>query len=131
MRRPRDGVGPDRLADPRGRAVEDVPGRLRRDVAWGEAGSTGREDEASRACELTDRVRDLGPVVGHDSADDVVALAPQELLEGSSARVLPRALRDAVGDRQDGDLRQAGSFVLSTRRSSLTTMSRSTAFAMS
>ncbi len=131
MRRPRDRVGPDRFADPGSRAVEDVRSRLRRHVARGKAGSTGREDEASRARELPDRLRDLGAVVGNDSAEDVVALAPQELLQGSSAGVFPRALGDAVGDRQNRDPRQAGSFVFSTRRSSLTTISRSTAFAMS
>ena len=61
---------------------------------------------------------------------EVVPLAGKELDEELAGRVLPLTGGDAVGDGEDGCL-QAGSFVFSTRTTSVTRISLSTAFAMS
>ena len=63
--------------------------------------------------------------------DDVVAVLGEETGEEVATSVLALAARDAVRDGEDGRLDQTASFVFSTRRTSLTTISGSIAFAMS
>ena len=130
MRRLRDRVGADSLGHPGRRSLEEGRRRLGRDVARPEPGSACREDDARP---LDDRVQggcDLVAVVGDDAALDLVPLGGEELREELAARVLALARRDAVRDGEDGRL-QAGSFVFSSRRTPPTTISPSTAFAMS
>ena len=66
----------------------------------------------------------------NDAALDVAPLALEQLDERVAAAVLPRSGRHPVGDREDGGL-HTGAFVFSSRRTPSTTISLSTALAMS
>ena len=126
----RDRVGAQGLRDAGDASLDDVAGRLGRHIARGDAGTAGRENNAAGGGELADRGRDVVPLVGHDATLDGEALAREELREQIAAPVLPRAVKDAVGDRQNRAV-QIGSFVFSTSRTLRTTMPLSIAFAMS
>ena len=80
--------------------------------------------------ELLDRGSDRPRVVGNDPALDVEALVGEQGGQRLTARVLARALVDAVRDRQDGGV-QRGSFVFETSVTSVIVIALSTAFAMS
>jgi len=126
----RDRVGPQRLRDPRRLPVEDVAGRLGRDVARGEARAPGREDDAGGRREGAQRVGDPLPLVRDDAPLDLEAVGLQQLRERVAAPVLRLAARDAVRDGEDAGL-QTASFVFSTSAISPITIALSIAFAMS
>lgn len=123
-------IDPNRLGDARNLTLEDRGGRLRRDITGGDSGPAGGEHQVHVIGELLDRGRDLAPLVRDDAPRDLVALVREEPLQQSPALVSPLAARDAVRDGEDGGL-QISSFVLSSRRTSLTTIEPSIAFAMS
>ena len=74
VRRLRDRVGADRLRDPGGLALEHRACRLGCDVASGEPGPAGGEDERRLARKLHDRRRDLLSLVGYQAAIDFVTI---------------------------------------------------------
>jgi hypothetical protein len=123
-------IGPNRLRDARNLTLEDRGGRLRRDVTGGDSGPAGREHQTHVVAELLDRRGDLAPLVRDDASRDLVALLREQLLQQCPALVRPLAASDAVRDGEDGGL-QISSFVFSSRRTSLTTIEPSIAFAMS
>ena len=69
-------------------------------------------------------------LVGHEPALDLVAVRPQELLEGVAASVLRLAPRDTVGDGQHR-CPQTSTLVFSISVTSVITIPLSIAFAMS
>ena len=85
---------------------------------------------AASSASCGDRRRDLGGLVGHDSALDLVAVGGEQLLEHVAALVLARARDDTVRNRQNGRL-HASTLVFSTSVTSAMTISLSIAFAMS
>src|SRR5436190_4096466 len=130
VRRLRDRICANRLRDPRRRPLKHLGGRLGRHVAGAETGAAGRQDQNGLFRELHDRVGDGLAVVGDDAPLDLVTLSAEQLRQDVAAAVLPLAGRDTVGDGQDGGLHTA-SFVFSSKRTSLISISLSIAFAMS
>jgi hypothetical protein len=130
VRRLRDRVGADCLRDAGRLPVEHLARGLGRDVARREPRAARRQDEPRARDELAQRGDDPVVLVRHHTPLDLVALAAEQLLEQVAARVVRRAARDAVGRREHRSS-QTGSFVFSSRRTSATTISLSTAFAMS
>lgn len=129
--RPADGVRSDRLRDARHLAFEHRRRRLGRDVARRHARAPCREHELGLVRERFDRGSDLAPLVGDDTARNLVTLDAEQLLQNRPALVLPLAPCNAVRDREDSGLQSCASFVFSSRRTSLTTIESSTALAMS
>ena len=121
----------ERLGDSGRRPLEDGHCRLRRHVARAETCPTRRQHELGLVRELGDRVSDRVALVGNDPAGDLVALSGEQLVEQVSAAVLTVTLRDAVGDGEDSCSHSIGSFVFSTRCTSVIAMSVSIALAMS
>jgi hypothetical protein len=83
-----------------------------------------------RERELSKDGSDLKTNVRNEPVLYLVVLRLEQLDEERAALVLPFARRDTVGNRDDGGL-QSGSFVFSTRATSVTDMPESIAFAMS
>jgi hypothetical protein len=81
-------------------------------------------------CELADRRGDLRALVRDDSMLHLVLLGLEQLDEQRAALVLAFAGGDSVGDGDDRGF-HAGSFVFSTRTTSVTDISESIALAMS
>jgi hypothetical protein len=130
MRSPCDGIGSDRFGNAGNLALEHRRGCLRRDVPRSDARPAGREHERYRIGQLLDRRGDLAPLVRDDPSQDFVAVVGEQVLEQAPALVRPLAAGNAVRDGEDRRL-QTSSFVFSSKRTSLTTIESSTAFAMS
>jgi hypothetical protein len=130
VRRLRDRICANRLGDPRRRPFQHLDRRLRRHVAGAKTGAAGREDENGVLRELHDRVGDPLAVVGDGASLDLVAVFGEQLDQDVAAAVFAFAGGDTIGNGQNGGL-QAGSFVFSSKRMSLISISLSIAFAMS
>jgi len=61
---------PNKLGQPRHQAVADGKRRLRCDIAGGEAGTAGSDDQLSRGSRAAERGDDLIQLVGHDDSRD-------------------------------------------------------------
>ncbi len=125
-----EGIRADRLREPRDLALDHRGRRFRSDIPRGHTGPARRDHELGLVGELLDRSSDLAPIVGHDAARNLVALAFEQLLQQSAALIRSLAARNAVRDRQDGGS-QTSSFVFSRSRTSVNLIESSTAFAMS
>ena len=83
--------------------VDDPRRGLRGDVARGEPGAAGRQDEVGGGGELPQRLLDLVGLVGDGAPlGDVESRACEAVDEKVAAQILAGAGRDTVGHRQDG-----------------------------
>src|SRR4249919_875386 len=131
MRSPRERVRANRLREPRRLAIDHRPRRLGRDVARSESrASRCQYEQHSVVHELAHGTGDEWSVVRDDTPDDVEALVLEEPLEDVAARVVALAGAHSVGHREHGS-RHMGSLLFDSRRTPSTTISLSTAFAMS
>ena len=89
-----------------------------------------RAEVATEVAQL-DHVGLATVLVGDDPAQDLEALAAQQLLERIAAPVLARAGADAVRNGEHGGLQTRRSFVFSTSVTSAIVIALSIAFAMS